>query len=169
MLRLLRVFFEIAVWRSGPQDVPASRALALTVLIAYAAMDLWRLRLLTTDTQTLLVLVACDIVMLAVWLWCVLAFFERRERFLQTFIAVLGVGILMLALTGAVDVVQRMLGGASDQASSLLLHLIIPALVVGRILMQALDRGLLTGMGLTIAIIYSTGAIAQLTLGGLRG
>ena len=34
--------------------------------------------------------------------------------------------------------------------------------------MQALDRGLITGMALTIAIMYSTEAVAQLMLNTLQ-
>jgi hypothetical protein len=35
--------------------------------------------------------------------------------------------------------------------------------------MHALDRGLLTGMALTIAIVYSTGAVAQMIVTRLQG
>jgi hypothetical protein len=40
--------------------------------------------------------------------------------------------------------------------------------VLGRVFMLALDRGLITGIALTIAIIYSTQAVVQLML-DLRG
>jgi hypothetical protein len=42
------------------------------------------------------------------------------------------------------------------------------ALVLGRIFMLALDRGLITGIALTIAILQSTKAVVQLML-DLRG
>jgi hypothetical protein len=41
---------------------------------------------------------------------------------------------------------------------------VIIALVMGRILMHALDRGLMTGIALTVAIVYSTEAVAQFML-----
>jgi hypothetical protein len=60
--------------------------------------------------------------------------------------------------------------GLSDALSLnwLLLRFLIMALVLGRIFMLALDRGLITGIALTIAILQSTKAVVQLML-DLRG
>ncbi len=56
--------------------------------------------------------------------------------------------------------------GWSDELSMnwLKLRFLIMALVLGRIFMLALDRGLITGIALTVAIIYSTQAVVQLML-----
>jgi len=60
------------------------------------------------------------------------------------------------------------LGLGNDLANNwLLLRFLIIALVMGRIFMLALDRGLVTGMALTVAIIYSTEAVAQIMLGAV--
>jgi len=39
MLRLLQTFVDIALWRKGPQDLPASTALALMVLFTYVVLE----------------------------------------------------------------------------------------------------------------------------------
>lgn len=165
MLRLLQTFAEIALWRKGPQDLPASNALAVMVLIVYVTIGFIAVRTFDLSARMAVITIAVDVVMLSAWLWLVLAFFSRRQRFVQTITAALGVGILMLLLDIAVRAVQLALGLGRDAAGGwLALHFLIVALVMGRILMHALDRGLLTGMALTVAIIYSSAAVAQLVL-----
>lgn len=169
ILRFLQSFLDIALWRKGPQDLPASPLLAVLVLIAYMATGLVRMRLFDLDLEAALLFICADAVMLGGWLWLVLAFFGRRQRFVQTITATLGVGLLVLFL----DVTFRsaqLAFGLSDALSLnwLMVHFLITALVFGRIFMLALDRGLITGIALTVAIIYSTKGVVQLML-DLRG
>ena len=108
--------------------------------------------------------------MLSVWLWVVLAFFGRRQRFIQTITATLGVGVLILLLDICMRAIQLGLGvGEAFSGNWLFVRFMIIALVMGRIFMHALDRGLVTGMALTVAIIYSTEAVAQIMLDSLKG
>lgn len=141
----------------------------MLVLIAYMATGLVRMRLFDLDLEAALLFICADAVMLGGWLWLVLAFFGRRQRFVQTITATLGVGLLVLFL----DVTFRsaqLAFGLSDALSLnwLMVHFLITALVFGRIFMLALDRGLITGIALTVAIIYSTKGVVQLML-DLRG
>jgi hypothetical protein len=165
MLRLLQTFLEIAFWRKGPQDVPASRTLAFLALVAYIAIEFMSVRLFDLDLRATLIIVGVDVFMLSAWLYAVLAFFGRRQRFVQTITATLGVGVLLLLLDILMRTMQLWLGqGESLGGNWLFVRFMIIALVMGRIFMHALDRGLITGMALTIAIIYSTEAVAQLML-----
>jgi len=169
ILRFLQSFLDIALWRKGPQDLPASALLATMVLGAYMATGFVRMRLFALDLQASLLFICVDALMLGGWLWLVLAFFGRRQRFVQTITATLGVGLLVLLL----DVTFRAAQLAFNLSSALsmnwlMLRFLITALVLGRIFMLALDRGLITGMALTVAIIYSTQAVVQLML-DLRG
>ena len=169
ILRFLQSFLDIALWRKGPQDLPASALLATLVLGAYMATGFVRMRLFALDLQASLLFICVDALMLGGWLWLVLAFFGRRQRFVQTITATLGVGLLVLLL----DVTFRAAQLAFNLSSALsmnwlMLRFLITALVLGRIFMLALDRGLITGMALTVAIIYSTQAVVQLML-DLRG
>jgi hypothetical protein len=170
MLKFLQTFLEIAVWRKGPQDLPASRLLALLVLSAYVALSFLGVRLLDLDPRAAAVFVGVDVLMLSAWLWLVLTFFSRRQRFMQTITATLGVGALILVLDIVLRLLQLAFGWSDEVMMNLaLLRLLLLALVLGRIFMHALDRGLMTGIGLTVAIIYSTEAVAQLTLDSLQG
>ena len=170
MLRLLQTFFDIAVWRKGPQDLPASRFLATLVLCVYIATRLISTQLLHLRLSSAVPVVAVDVLMLLGWLWAVLVFFSRRHRFLQTATSLLGIGVLF----GAINIVARGVQLATDPSGDLLLFwqglmFCALALIMGRIFMQALDRGLLTGIALTMAIVYSTNAVALLMLERIQG
>jgi hypothetical protein len=169
ILRFLQSFLDIALWRKGPQDLPASPLLATLVLVAYMATGLLRMRMFALDIQTAVLFICIDAMMLGAWLWLVLAFFGRRQRFVQTLTATLGVGLLVLLLDVTLRAAQLVFGlGESLSLNWLMLRFLITALVLGRIFMLALDRGLITGIALTVAIIYSTKAVVQLML-ELRG
>jgi hypothetical protein len=170
MSKLLQTFFDIALWRKGPQDLPASRLLALLVLIVYIGIEFVGVRLFNLSLRAAVVFICVDVLMLTTWLWVVLAFFGRRQRFMQTMTATLGVGILILLLDIAMRSIQLAFGVGDDAAGNwLFARFLIIALVMGRIFMHALDRGLITGIALTVAIVYSTDAVAQLMLDSLKG
>jgi len=165
MLRFLQTFLEIALWRKGPQDLPASRTLAILVLAAYMAAGFVAVKMFDLRASTAVMFIIVDVLMIGLWLWAVLAFFGRRQRFTQTITATLGVGVLITLLDMMMRAVQLVLGLDDALASNwLLVRFVIIALVMGRIFMHALDRGLVTGMALTVAIVYSTDAVARLVL-----
>ena len=169
ILRFLQTFLDIALWRKGPQDLPASSSLATLVLVAYLAAGFVRMQLFALDLQASLLFICVDALMLGGWLWLVLAFFGRRQRFVQTITATLGVGLLVLLLDVTFRIAQLAFGlGDALSLNWLLLRFLILALVLGRIFMLALDRGLITGIALTVAILQSTKAVVQIML-DLRG
>jgi hypothetical protein len=170
MLKLLQTFLEIAIWRKGPQDLPASGFLATLVLVVYLGVGLLSVRLFNLSLRDAAVMTGVTILMVTGWLWLVLVFFGRRRRFLQTITATLGVAVLITLLDIAMRSVQLALGlGASPSGNWLFARFLIIALVMGRIFMQALDRGLVTGVALTIAIFQSTQAVTLLMLDTLKG
>lgn len=170
MLKLLQTFLDIALWRKGPQDLPASRFLMICALIAYVGTSFIQVQLFDLRLRTAVLIIAVDVVMLLGWLWVVLAFFGRQQRFMQTMTAVVGVGTLLGCLDILVRGAQLALGPAENLPDNwLLLRFLAIALIMGRIFMHALDRGLITGMALTVAILYSTEAVAQLMITQLQG
>lgn len=165
ILRFMQSFLDIALWRKGPQDLPASTLLATVVLLAYMATGLVRMQLYALDLEASLLFICIDALMLGGWLWLVLAFFGHRQRFVQTITATLGVGLLLLLIDITLRLAQLALElGASLTLNWLMLRFLITALVLGRIFMLALDRGLITGIALSVAIFSSTKAVVQLML-----
>lgn len=153
MLQLLQAFLDIALWRKGPQDLPASWLLTALSLIGYVALYCAQIPLVDIDPRTGFGIVAVDVAMLGVWLWGLLALVGRPERLKQTLTAWLGVGILF----GALDVLVLLL---MPQAMVMVAwwgpRILVGALIFGRVLMHALDSNLFTGMALSIAMYLST-------------
>ena len=165
ILRFMQSFLDIALWRKGPQDLPASVMLATLVLVAYMAAGFLRMQLYALDLEATLLFICIDALMLGGWLWLVLAFFGRRQRFVQSITAMLGVGLLVLMIDICLRLLQLLLVlSESLTLNWLMLRYLITALLLGRIFMLALDRGLITGIALTVVIFLSNKAVLQLML-----
>lgn len=165
MQGLIKTYVDIALWRKGPQDLPASPALCVVLGLVYFAVSFIHVRVLHYSFSHSVAMVIIDITMLITWLLFLLAFFSRMQRFAQTFNALLGVGILL----GVLDLLVMGLLNAAGGGKSLavewaLMKLILLALVIGRILTQAIDRGMFTGVALVFAILLSTDAVVDLVI-----
>ena len=100
MRELCKIFIEIALWRRGPQDLPASGLLLLVLFVAYLCVGLLQLLLGRFPVHTILVLNSIEVLMWSIWLGFVLTLFKRRARFIQTLTALLGVNVLLDQLRG---------------------------------------------------------------------
>jgi len=102
IVALARLYFDIAVWRRGPQDVPASSLLLLATALAYGAIAVllslaagMMLPASASANRGLgLLTVAADILFLLLWYRVLLHIAARRERFAQTATALFGVAIV---------------------------------------------------------------------------
>lgn len=165
MQRLFQTYLDIALWRKGPQDLPASYSVCWFIGLMYVAIALAQVRFLRYPLADGIALVLVDVLMQAAWLALLLVFFARMQRFPQTLSAVLGVGILLGVLDLLVSSVLLFTGAGRDLGYEWgLLKLVFMALVIGRILTQAIDRGLFTGIALVLAIVLSTQAVSDLIL-----
>lgn len=169
MKQLLRIFFDIAILRRGPQDLPASHTLVWLVSAAYLMVSAVQSMMRGWDASTTLVLLVLDIGMQAVWLWALLVFFAKRSRFLQTFSAFMGVNALLTVMDIAVTAVQALLGMATTDVANPwhMVSLCIMLLTLGRILQQALERGSFLCMALTLVIMVTIAFAAQVIVPGL--
>ena len=94
MLRLIPVILGITVHRRGPDELPSSPFLILWLLAASECAQLVTLRIAAAPDDAILVMlvaVALDFL----FVWAVLAAFERRQRFRQTMSAFLGAGVVL--------------------------------------------------------------------------
>lgn len=165
---IVQTFFDIALWRRGPQDLPYSRSLVWVLGLIYAAAYTLQICVLGWDVRSALLLAAIDLAMLYAWVWGLLSFFGKRARFIQTITAVLGAGTLISLFYLLVSVTELALTGRMHSPEEWgLLRLIIALLVLGRILQQALDRGLMVGVMLTYAMLLSVDAVVQGLIPGM--
>lgn len=160
MKSLLQTFIDIALWRKGPQDLPASPTLVWLVGLLYVTAGFAKAMTLNVSLRPAVIMIGADVLMLTAWSWLVLMLFGRPERFQQTAAAVFGAGVVLGLLEILVYTVQGLMGTRLSPDGGLLLFL-LAALVFGRIFMQALDCGLMTGMALTVAIFFSIQEVVE--------
>lgn len=168
MSQLFRMFIDIALWRRGPQDLPASTALACLVAAFYAFISAIQVGMGGSGFWATLLLTLIDLALQAVWLWGLLTFFAKRPRFLQSFTAFLGVGALLAVMDILISVVMNQLGVSDISPSNPwpLLYVGLVLMLLGRILQQALERSLFLGMTLTLVIMVTINLVSMPLLPG---
>jgi hypothetical protein len=165
MQSLFRTYLDIALWRKGPQDLPASPRLCALMALLYVGITFVQARFMHYPLADGMAMVAVDVCNQVTWLVLLLVFFSRVQRIPQTLNAVLGVGVLLGALDLLVSSLLLFTGAGRDLGLEwAVLKLAVLAVVVGRILTQAIDRGLLTGIAVMLAIMMSRAAVSDLVL-----
>ena len=151
----LRTFWEIALWRRSPRDLPASPTLLVGVSGAYVLLSTVQSRVVFGPELAVERGVADLLLTAAVFGGC-LAVRRRGNRVLQTLTAVLATGTVislpMLALMLAAQALGRDGPLALAVQFGLLPLQVWLVLVLGRIVRLALDAPLLTGMA--VAMTY---------------
>lgn len=165
MSQLFRIFIDIALWRRGPQDLPASKTLAWLVVLIYALVNAVQIELSDNgwNFRSAALLVVLDLSLQAAWLWGLLTFFAKRARFLQSITAFLGVSALISVLDVVISLIMQKLGFGDNNPSNPwpVLRLGLVLLMLGRILQQTLERSLLMSMALTLVILLTISVIVQ--------
>jgi len=156
MLQLIRAWFDLCLFRKGPQDLPASGFLLGLSLACYVLVSLL-VALLSSDINTAVQLAALDVGMLTVFVSALLYLQSKTERVGQTLSAMAGSGSLMgLFALPLVLLVDPQL--PADQLSPLLtgswLSLLIWNLfVMAHIMRHALSTSFAIGLG--AAVLYA--------------
>jgi hypothetical protein len=169
VLQFLKVFVDIVLWRRGPQDLPASTLLFALVTAAYVAVSVVQLAMLHEAGNVWFVFVVLDPVLLVTGTWLLLRLYRHPERFVQTATAVLGTGALLgfvvyLPLQWLLSAVGA--GPESTLAGTAALALVVVfALVTGRILQQAMESNLLTGVALALTYFLLINLLLEMSSG----
>jgi hypothetical protein len=154
MQQLLKVFWDIALWRRGPRDVPASRGLLAVAALLYGATSV-AFSLLIDGPGFGLALArgTVDLGFTIATFGLCLALGRRRHRLLQTLTAALGTGTLVALPMIAVVLCAEALGPAGPVAVAiklLLLPLQIWGLcVLAHIVRAALEAPLVVGIAVS--------------------
>lgn len=94
---LARLYVDIAIWRRGPQDVPAVSILLPLTAAAYVVLSLVIGEAVPALRPGLVPAVLADTAFLALWYWLLLLLAQRRDRYLQTASALFGLQIMLAA------------------------------------------------------------------------
>jgi hypothetical protein len=149
MLKFVRAFWDIALWRKTPAQLPASLLLLGLAAAASAILEAAASRLPSAPPGGILMRVAISVVMPLAFTWLVLAVARHRRRFLQTGTALLAVGILAGLIIYPLESLIDHVGADSS-----------PALGV-------LSMGVLIWYLLTCANIWRAALESHLVLGGV--
>lgn len=156
MLRLAKAFLDIALWRKSPAQLPASLFLLGIVACAVAALEVLGAFLPPNSSDRIFTRIALSVGLPLAFAWVVLAIARHGQRFLQTGIALLGVGVLAELVLYPLGSLLHVVG--SDRPEAMPLTLLLFAgltwylLACANIWRAALDSGL--GLGLAVSVAY---------------
>ena len=148
---VIRLFFDIAMHRKGPQDVPAARGVFMFALGAYLLAGAAALWPTASGTREVFGQLMLDLVLMVVVCAALLTLTGRAARLGQTLAALFGTGALLsaaavpfvwlLAATlGGVETMPESIPPAAALSSIALFGLLLASLLVtGHILRHALD------------------------------
>jgi hypothetical protein len=153
MYEIIRLFYDITLFKKGPQDVPFSPFLTRITLLVYAFISF--VMLFMQDYWLIAILkMGLDIVLLVLFTRLSLAWIHKSERYLQTLCALLGTDALITL--AAIPASAVMLVPSNDIAVLAFFTVIGLMLwhwaVIGYILHQALEQPL--GFSLGLALLY---------------
>jgi hypothetical protein len=99
LLVLARMYVDIALWRRGPQDLPAVGILLPLTMAAYVVLSVALGEALPALRDRWTTQVLADTAFVALWYWLLLVLARRRERYLQTAAALFGLQTVLAAPT----------------------------------------------------------------------
>ncbi len=151
--------------KSAPQDLPYSSSLTVRLVIAYLFSGVLVLQTSLRPDDMMAGLVLGFLVQY-VFIYLVLKALDRLPRFLQTFCAVIGVGILFNLISWPVFLVlSGELGSDSLKVSMSLVFLMLlswEVLVKAYIFRHALEMKMFSAMALSFSLFFISLALSQL-------
>jgi hypothetical protein len=146
LLTLARRYVDIALWRRGPQDLPAVGILLPLTILAYVLISVALGEALPALRAGWVPQVLADTAFMALWYWAVLALARRRERYLQTAAALFGLQCVLAAPSIlSAWMLQRFAHDSTWLVVSYICALAVlvwTVAAVGHILREALERSL---------------------------
>jgi hypothetical protein len=169
ILRLARLYLDIAIWRRGPQDVPAVGILLPITMAAYVLLSLAIGESIPSLRPGLLQAMLVDVAFLALWYWLLLRIAGRSERYLQTAIAVFGLQLVVAA--PGLAIIWLGLWLPADQLTHVPLYVFLPVVILqftvpvwtllatGHIVRSALERSRVLCLILALAQLLTEGVL----------
>jgi hypothetical protein len=165
MLRLVKAFWDIALWKRSPAHLPASLFLLALVAAAAALLEVLGALLPPVSTDGMPVRILLSVALPLGFAWAVLLVARRRHRFLQTGIALLGVEVLVELVLYPLGSLIHVVG--SERIASvpievmMLVGLIWYMLACANIWRVALDSGLAIGIAISVGYFLLSLALEQ--------
>jgi len=161
MLEIIKLLFDICLFKKGPQDLPPSAGLLWMLVIVDVSVSFLMLSIRTDWLNSLLQAIVGALLIVG-FSWLMLYVARKRERFNQTTIALLGIDALIsfFALPG---MASMMIGTGALLAFIITIALMIwHWAVTGHIIRNALGQGWAFSLGL--AFLYILGSYQVMAL-----
>jgi hypothetical protein len=165
MLLLAKAFWDIAFWRRTPAQLPASLFLLGLVAFAAAVMEVVGALLPPASTDRIVLRIVLSVGLPLVFAWAILAATHRRQRFLQTSIALLGVGVIAELVLYPVVSLRQVLG--AENWASVPLEILMLIVWIGYLLAcanvwrSAMDSGAILGIAISVGCLLLTIVVEQ--------
>ncbi|HJP04829.1 MAG: hypothetical protein CL799_01815 [Chromatiales bacterium] len=150
MQAILGAFWQIALLRQGPEDLPDSQFLFAFAALLYIGVDMLVIVALY-PAQSYVQLLLADVLLLGAWATGLLAVFSLLSRARRTLTALLGAGALLQVLVLPLSLLPALLPQVI-RILLLVLVLLWSVAVYGNILARALSRSF--GIGIAFAVVY---------------
>jgi hypothetical protein len=165
MLRLAKAFWDIALWRRTPAQLPASLFLLALVAIAAALVEVLSAFLPPASSDRIFTRIALSVGLPLGFAWAVLVLARHRQRFLQTGIALLGVGVLAELVLYPIGSLIHVIGTDSLESVPfgilMLVVLIWYLLACANIWRAALDSRLSVGVVISVGYLLLSMVLEQ--------
>lgn len=168
MLRLAKAFWDIAIWKRTPAQLPASLFLLALVAAAATLLEVLSALVPPVSTDRILIRIVLSVGLPLGFSWAVLMVARRPQRLLQTGIAMLGVEVLAELVLYPLGALIHVIG--SERVASLplgflmLVGLIWYWLACANIWRAALDSGLALGIAVSVGYMLLSVGLEQLLL-----
>jgi hypothetical protein len=165
MLRLVKAFWDIALWKRTPAQLPASPLLLALVCAAAALLEVLSAFLPPVSSDRIPLRILLSVGLPLAFAWAVLAATQRRARFVQTGSALLGVAVIaeivLYPLGSLIHIVGSERLAALPLGVLMLAGLIWYLLACANIWRCALDTGLSIGIAVSVGYLLLSILVEQ--------
>jgi hypothetical protein len=165
MLRLVKAFWDIALWKRTPAQLPASPLLLALVGAAAALLEVLSAFLPPVSSDRIPLRILLSVGLPLAFAWAVLAATRRRPRFVQTGSALLGVAVIaelvLYPLGSLIHVIGSERLAALPLGVLMLAGLIWYLLACANIWRCALDTGLSIGIAVSVGYLLLSILVEQ--------
>lgn len=154
MYELLKLFFNICLFKKGPQDIPGSKTVLYLITPFFISIN-FLILILSSDFSNALLQVLVEVLLILVLNWIILFFSKKLLRYSQTICALMGTDTIISFF--AMPVMATLLLQGGGLAFFVLVALMIwHWAVTGHILSNALDQSLSFGLGISFLYILAS-------------
>lgn len=152
MQKLFHLFLDIALLRKGPQDVPAIQSLLTLSACTYLIVGMIQV-LVAGEAVRGIVLTFVEFILLGGFVFGLLSFYKKPERFTQTLIAMLGAGTII----GLVAIPLMPAITSSNEQLSVLPFLLYLTLISWSVMVSAFILQHALGISRQLGVAWSMG------------